>query len=171
MAVVMPADTCVAKPPGEDGQTGGDAAGRRLAAATGAGVTTDTSDMKRTLVGAGRILIVAAVGLATFAAASAAPCGKCRHCTRTAAGAETPYGDTGCGPRYCGAKHDECWVPDPCDGCARWRGCNGAREMPEKLAPWQLPPGRGFQSGQDVGYAAGRCGACQACGPRFPWVF
>ena len=75
----------------------------------------------------------------------------CRHCRSTAGGMPTPYGDTGCGPRYCGQKHEPS-RPDPCDGCNRWRGCNGAREMPEVLAPWQLPPGRGFRSGADVGY-------------------
>lgn len=70
---------------------------------------------------------------------------------------ETPYGDTGCGPRYC--------MPpthiDPCDSCNRWRGCNGVREMPDLLAPWQLPPGRGFRSAEQVGYDTR--GTCQEC--------
>ena len=53
-------------------------------------------------------IIVGFVILSLLSVASAGePCGKCSHCKRTAAGNETPYGDTGCGPRYCGAKHDE----------------------------------------------------------------
>ena len=85
------------------------------------------------------------------------PCGGAAHAT-------TPYGDLGCGPKYCGAVHDDPCGVDPCDSCNRWRGCNGAREMPEMLAPWQLPPGRGFRSGADVGY---RPGPCTACGPSW----
>lgn len=123
--------------------------------------------MSRIILG---LALLSAVSLASVAAAGT-PCGHCSHCKRTAAGDETPYGDTGCGPRYCGAKHEECWAPDPCDACARWKGCNGARQMPEKLAPWQLPPGRGFQSGQDVGYRSAPCGTCNHCGPQFPWLF
>ena len=73
----------------------------------------------------------------------------------------TPGGDTGCGPRYRGEKHEPS-RPDPCDACNRWRGCNGAREMPEMLAPWQLPPGRGFQPPAACGY---RAGPCRECGP------
>jgi hypothetical protein len=134
---------------------------------------TDTRGMKRIAIGF--------VILSLFAVARGGePCDTCRGSKKTAAGDETPYGDTGCGPRYCGAKHDECWTPDPCDACARWRGCNGVKQAPEKFPPWQLPPGRGFQSGADVGYAAvacgtcgtsGACGPCQACGPRFRWGF
>ena len=116
-------------------------------------------------------IIVGLAFLTLWSVASAGePCGACSHCKKTAAGNETPYGDTGCGPRYCGAKHEECWAPDPCDACVRWKGCNGARQMPEKLAPWQLPPGRGFQSGADVGYRAAPCGTCNPCGPKFPWI-
>ncbi|MCX7416060.1 MAG: hypothetical protein NTY25_06180, partial [Planctomycetia bacterium] len=80
-------------------------------------------------------------------------------------GVESPCGDTGCGPRYRGAVHEEPNCPDPCDACNRWRGCNGAREMPDMLAPWQLPPGRGFQSPAQTGYAVG--GPCPECRPRF----
>ena len=72
------------------------------------------------------------------------------------------------GPRYWGAVHDEPWCPDPCDLCGRWRGCHGTPPKLEKFAPWQLPPGRGFMSGADVGYAAPNCGECQTCGPRIP---
>lgn len=118
-----------------------------------------------------RGLTFLAVVCSVSVAAAGGPCGHCSHCKRTAAGNETPYGDTGCGPRFCGAKHDECWAPDPCDACARWRGCNGVGQMPEKFPPWQLPPGRGFQSGQDVGYRSAPCGRCNPCGPQFPWLF
>lgn len=91
-------------------------------------------------------------------------CGPCG----TAGGAVTPYGDTGCGRRYCGAKHDEPWTPDPCDSCNRWRGCNGAHESAELLAPWQLPPCRGFRSAADVGYAGnGGGGPCLECWSPF----
>lgn len=94
---------------------------------------------------------------------SSRPCATCGPCGG-AGGAVTPYGDTGCGPRYCGAKHDEPWTPDPCDACNRWRGCNGAYERPDMLAPWQLPPGRGFQTAADVGYAGnGGGGPCLEC--------
>lgn len=108
---------------------------------------------------AGRILaplIVTACGLV----AAVADAGG-HACRGTAGGMMTPCGDTGCGPRYCGEKHEPS-RPDPCDACNRWRGCNGARELPDTLAPWQLPPGRGFQSPQAVGY---RSGPCLACGP------
>lgn len=93
-------------------------------------------------------------------------CGPCRACGPCggAGGTVTPYGDTGCGPRYCGAKHDETWSPDPCDACNRWRGCNGAGERPDMLAPWQLPPGRGFQTAAEIGYAGnGGGGPCLEC--------
>jgi hypothetical protein len=106
-------------------------------------------------------LTVAAIVALMMTAAQAGE--ACRHCRGTAGGMSTPYGDTGCGPRYCGEKHEPS-RPDPCDCCNRWRGCNGAREMPEMLAPWQLPPGRGFKSGADIGY---RPGPCTACGPSW----
>jgi hypothetical protein len=90
-------------------------------------------------------------------------CAACGPCGGVG-GAETPYGDTGCGPRYCGAIHDDCSGVDPCDTCNRWYGCNGAREQPERLAPWQLPPGRGFQTAAEVGYQGnGNGGACWEC--------
>jgi len=75
------------------------------------------------------------------------------HCAACGPGAGgSPYGQTGCGRRYWGAMHDECARPDPCDMCGRWRGCNGAMQGPEMLAPWQLPPGRGFMTAEQVGY-------------------
>jgi hypothetical protein len=88
-------------------------------------------------------------------------------CHDTAGGTTTPCGDTGCGPRYCGEKHEPS-RPDPCDCCNRWVGCNGERQPPDMLAPWQLPPGRGFQGAADVGYHAEPCGPCGVggtCGP------
>ena len=88
----------------------------------------------------------------------------CRNCGRTAGGQTTPYGDTGCGPRYWGAWHDEPRTPDPCDACNRWRDCHGGREMPEAVAPWQLPPGRGFVAPAALGYRPVRC---TSCGPSF----
>jgi len=115
-----------------------------------------------------RLTMVVAAWLAGVIAVAAAgePRSPCRGCGRcgNAGGAVTPYGDTGCGPRYCGAKHDEPATPDPCDACNRWRGCNGARERPDMLAPWQLPPGRGFRTAADVGYAGnGGGGPCLTC--------
>ncbi len=114
-------------------------------------------------------LLLVGVGIAVAALPAPAAellkktCGNCGPCGG-AGGAVTPYGDTGCGPRYCGAKHDEPWTPDPCDTCNRWRGCNGAYERPDMLAPWQLPPGRGFQTAADVGYAGnGGGGPCLEC--------
>lgn len=107
-----------------------------------------------------RILPIVVMFLATTADAE-----PCRHCGRTAAG--TPFVASGCGPRYWGAVHDEPNVPDPCDACGRWRGCGGDVRGPEMLAPWQLPPGRGFRSPSHLGYAAG---PCRDCGPTLrPW--
>ena len=118
------------------------------------------------------VTLVLVMFAAAATAARAGDAGGRRHgCRPTAAGTETPSGDTGCGPRYWGAVHDEPGCPDPCDACVRWRGCRGVTQGPEKLAPWQLPPGRGFQSGADVGYLSPRCEGCGGCGPRFPWRF
>lgn len=130
--------------------------------------TTDTKGMNRIITGmlvAGFALLIAVPAWAGDA------CGRCRGCKATAAGAETPCGDTGCGPRYWGAVHDEPGCPDPCDACGRWRDCHGMPPAPEKFAPWQLPPGRGFQSGAAVGYASPPCSACRGCGPRLFWPF
>ena len=112
--------------------------------------------------------MLAVLFLAGLAAGS---CGEARAgglfcgCGPTAAGATTPDGDTGCGPEYHGAVHDEPLCVDPCEGCGRWRGCDGARQMPDWLAPWQMPPGCGFRSPSELGY---RCvpGPCPAgpCG-------
>ena len=91
----------------------------------------------------------------------------CRECCPKARQLQSPCGDTGCGPMYHGAVHEEANCPDPCDGCNRWYGCNQARELPDLLAPWQLPPGRGFQWPSQLGYASG---PCRECRPRlWPW--
>ena len=110
----------------------------------------------------------AALAFAVLAAGSSRAAEHCRHCRGGVGGMTTPYGDTGCGPRYCKPPT----YPDPCDGCNRWRGCNGVGEMPDMLAPWQLPPGRGFQTAAQLGYAPG--GTCTDCQPCFhnslwPW--
>ena len=68
-----------------------------------------------------------------------------------------------CGPRYHGAVHEGPNRPDPCDSCNRWRGCDGGRQFPDMLAPWQMPPGRGFRSPEQMGW---RGGPCTTCGPR-----
>ena len=117
---------------------------------------------------------VLSVGVAAILFAQPVVAGEpsrgCRSCGPCggAGGQMTPYGDTGCGPRYCGAQHaDPCGV-DPCDSCNRWAGCNGAREMPDMLAPWQLPPGRGFRTAAELGYdGGGGGGICADC--RRPW--
>ncbi len=89
------------------------------------------------------------------------------HCPSCGCGAGgSPYGNTGCGPRYWGAVPDEGWCPDPCDRCARWRGCPSGMPGLDMLAPWQLPPGRGFMRPEQVGYDTRRsCDPCQG-GPR-----
>ena len=120
-----------------------------------------------------RILILSAsllLGI-VFAAVAAAGGPHCGRCGGTAAGESYPCADAGCGPRYCGPWHGPC---DPCDGCNRWVGANGARQGPELLAPWQLPPGRGFTAPADLGYQrpigvcgeGGPCAACDTCPPH-----
>jgi hypothetical protein len=125
------------------------------------------------------MLLVLGCGFAIAATPAAAselkksrgPCGACGPCGG-AGGMTTPYGDTGCGRRYCGAKHDEPCGTDPCDACNRWRGCNGAHERPDMLAPWQLPPGCGFQTAAQVGYAGnGGGGACLECRAPSYWLW
>lgn len=106
------------------------------------------------------------MGLAVLCvAAGLVPLGTvaAEHGCRTCGGAAAAWGGTGCGPRYHGAVHEEPNTPDPCDACNRWRGCNGVRQMPDMLAPWQLPPGRGFQSAERMGW---RTAPCTTCGPR-----
>ena len=115
-------------------------------------------------------LLAGLLAAATLTAVAGEPAGRCRECGPCGGlgGVSTPYGDTGCGPRYSGAIHDDPYGVDPCDSCNRWRGCNGAREQRELLAPWQLPPGRGFQNAAQAGYAGnGGGGTCVEC--RQPW--
>lgn len=100
------------------------------------------------------ILVAACVSCLGFAESARA--GGHHH---TAWGQTPPCGATGCGPRYCGEKHEPS-CPDPCDACVHWRK-HGIGQMPDMLAPWQLPPGRGFQSPQAVGYQSGPCHECQ----------
>ena len=85
------------------------------------------------------------------------------HCAACGCGAGgSPYGNTGCGPRYWGAVPEEGWCPDPCDRCGRWRGPCGTMPGSDLLAPWQLPPGRGFMTAEQVGYdTRGGCDRCQ----------
>ena len=110
--------------------------------------------------------VLAAVVLSAWGAAASAGdcwsgCGSflfgCGSCGGLAAT------DCGCGPRYWGEK-DERGPPDACDGCARWRDCHGSMPTPEWLAPWQLPPGRGFRGGAAVGYQPAACGDCSPAG-------
>jgi hypothetical protein len=131
---------------------------------------TDTTGMTRTL-----FPVAAAVlgGMLFWTGAEAARAGGHAHgCRATAGGMPTPCGDSGCGPKYWGAKHDEPWRPDPCDACVRWRGCNGGRPGQELLAPWQLPPGRGFTSARQVGWEPMPCvdcaNGCPECCSRHP---
>ena len=115
---------------------------------------TDTTGMKYACV------LGVVIGGFLGSVASAGEAFRCRTCGPSVAGMETPYGDTGCGPRYCGEKHEPS-RPDPCDACNRWRGCNGAMQGPDMLAPWQLPPGRGFMTAEQLGYAT--WAGCRTC--------
>lgn len=91
---------------------------------------------------------------------------KVFHCPSCGPGAGgSPYGNTGCGKRYWGAVHEQGWCPDPCDHCARWRGCPDGMPGLETLAPWQLPPGRGFVSPEHMGYDTRR--SCHTCAYQF----
>lgn len=101
-----------------------------------------------------RTIIIAVFGLASgFVATSAAFAGDpCGHCGDTAAGMETPCGESGCGPRYWGAVFEELPWRDPCDCSGRRIDCNGRTQGPDMLAPWQLPPGRGFTPSSHFGY-------------------
>jgi len=87
--------------------------------------------------------------------ASAWPCRDCGPqpgFLRSPLGETTPCGSQGCGPRYWGPRSEEPCGPDPCSNCNRWQDCNGVSRGPDLLAPWQLPPGRGFMSPAEVGY-------------------
>jgi hypothetical protein len=124
--------------------------------------------MNRTFVSVG---IALAAGLMVAAVVHAGD--RCGRCGGTAAGQSTPSGDSGCGPKYCGPEH---WR-DPCDACGRWIGCNGARQAPEPLVPWQRPPGCGFVNPAAMGYTCAigvcgygaPCGGCSSVGPCGGW--
>jgi hypothetical protein len=125
------------------------------------------------------VVVSAVVSGLVFAPAAAGleplirpPCG-------TAGGETFAGGGVGCGPRYCGAKH-ESYGCDPCDACNRWVGCDGTRQLPETLAPWQRAPGRGFEPPTvPCGNGLSPCGAspCATCaaeagrGPRWATFF
>lgn len=122
---------------------------------------TDTEGMRRFLLTLSGIALVALpFGAVGQAVAGEFP--KVFHCPSCGPGAGgSLYGNTGCGRRYWGAVHEEGWCPDPCDQCGRWRGCHGAMPGLDMLAPWQLPPGRGFMTPEQVGYETRR--SCQRC--------
>ena len=89
------------------------------------------------------------------------PCHACRGGV-----AGTTYDGPVCGERVCGPAHEPVGPIDQCDACARFRGCDGYRQMPDLLAPWQLPPGRGFRPPEAFGYRTAPCGECGDCAPR-----
>ena len=128
-------------------------------------LTTDTTGMGHVVGKLGGACLVVVV---TAALAEAGwPCFGCRD---TAGG--TSYGCRACGPRVYGPCHEPVGPVDQCDACARFAGCEGYRQQPEMLAPWQLPPGRGFRPPEAFGYRSGPCGDCAdcgACGPRGFW--
>ncbi len=90
--------------------------------------------------------------------------GECNACRGPYGGKTPPCDDTGCGPRYWGAFCDEPFRPDPCNCRNEWAG--GCFQSPslDLLAPWQMPPGKGFWSPKQCGYATEH--TCQTCGPR-----
>lgn len=123
---------------------------------------TDTTIMRnvvRKLGGA----ILAVVVMGSVARAG----GHCQAC-RSGAGGET-YGHTGCGPKVYGPCHEPVGPVDQCDLCARFAGCEGYLQRPELLAPWQLPPGRGFRPAEAFGYRTRPCAECAGCGPCGGW--
>lgn len=123
-----------------------------------AGPDTDTDGMRpRSIIAV--VPCVTALVMAGAVATGGEP-HRCRACGPRVAGMETPYGDTGCGPRYRGEIHEPS-RRDPCDACNRWSGCRGGERGPDMLAPWQLPPGRGFMSAAQVGYDTRQ--ACRRC--------
>lgn len=123
-------------------------------------VMTDTFCMNESIGMITTRAAAVAVALLALVALPASAGGPCGHCGHSACGRD--YGGTGCGPRYWGAVHEDPHCVDPCDGCARWRGCHGVRQPPDMLVPWQLPPGRGFLSAEQVGWVPG---PCMTCGP------
>ena len=104
------------------------------------------------------VILTGLFGLALQVAAA----GECRACRGPYGGKTTPCGETGCGPRYWGAFWDEPNCPDPCDCRNEWRGGQFKSPSLDLLAPWQLPPGKGFWTPEQCGYATE--GHCHSCG-------
>ena len=102
--------------------------------------------------------VLSVVALLTVGVGRTASAWPCRNCgpepgfLRSPVGETMPCGSQGCGPRYWGPRGEEPCGPDPCNNCNRWHDCNGASRGPDLLAPWQLPPGRGFMTPAEVGY-------------------
>jgi len=113
-------------------------------------------------------LTVAAALVITAVSGARAEAGWPWHAARCQSGG-TPFAGTGCGPRVYGPCHEPVGPIDQCDACARFSGCEGYRQRPEMLAPWQLPPGRGFQPPEALGYVPEPCAECAACAPRGGW--
>ncbi len=130
---------------------------------------TDTTGMRNACGKLGGSVVALAIVFAVMAGGAVAG-GRCRDCAgcRDAAGG-SPYGTTGCGPRVYGPCHEPVGPRDQCDACGRFAGCEGYRQLPDMLAPWQLPPGRGFRPPEAFGYLSGPCSECATCGPRQPW--
>ena len=101
-------------------------------------------------------LLAAGIGSATA--------GDCRACRGPYGDKTMPCEDTGCGPRYWGAVFEEPNCPDPCNCRNEWVGGGFKAPSLDLLAPWQMPPGKGFWSPEQCGYATE--GHCQTCGPR-----
>ncbi len=111
-----------------------------------------------------RIVLIAVLICSLGQFVCSATAGECRKCKGPYGGKTSPCGDTGCGPRYWGAFCDEPFHPDPCNCRNEWAG--GCFQSPslDLLAPWQMPPGKGFWSPKQCGYTT-EC-ACHTCGPR-----
>ena len=116
--------------------------------------------MRYLRVKVGAAILAASVG---GVAAAGWPC----LLARSVGGDKFP--DRACGPRVYGPFHEPVGPIDQCDACATFRGCNGYRQLPEMLAPWQLPPGRGFVPPEAVGYVTESCAGCADCGPGWGW--
>lgn len=110
-----------------------------------------------------RVLVVlAVVAVTVLAGGGSASAADCQRCRGPYGGKTMPCDETGCGPRYWGAYCDEPNCPDPCNCRNEW--CGGGFKSPslDLLAPWQMPPGKGFWSPEQCGYATGEC---HTCGP------
>lgn len=131
------------------------------------GVSVSVVDSKGVAVRAAVVVFTAVVSGVVFGPVAVGREPLVRPPCKTGGG-EAFVGGQGCGPRYCGAKH-ESYGCDPCDACNRWVGCDGTRQLPETLAPWQRAPGRGFEPPTvpcGVGLSPCGPGACAACGPK-----